>query len=619
MSQIPIVPQTLKRALVAGILIGGFGTTAALAETTKTHALSLIGKPAYGPDFKHFDWLNPDAPKGGRMRRWNLGAFDNLNGFSVQGNAAIGLGLLHDTIMETSLDEPGTEYCLICEWVSYPSDYSSVTYRLRPEAKFNDGSPITVDDVIFSLTALKEANPFYGAYYKNIVKAEETGDREVTFTFDKKNNRELPQITGQLPILSKAFWTAKDANGNERSLKRRSQEVPISSGPYKIKSFKFPDRISYERIKNHWAADLPVRRGMYNFDELTWLYYRDQTAAFEDFKKGDLGVWQASSAKQWAAEFNFPAIRDGKVKRKAFDVKRVAGMQGFAFNLRRKKFQDPRVRRAFNLAFDFEWSNRNLFFDQYTRLQSYFDNSELAATGLPEGRELEILNEVKDQVPPEVFTTPYKNPVNASPADFRNNLRQAAKLFREAGWTVKDRVLTNAAGEKLTVEILLISPTFKRVFLPYVRNLQRLGVQTKIRVVDTSQYQERTDTFDYDMIVSSFGQSFSPGNEQRDFWGSAAADRNGSRNAIGIKNPAIDKIIEKIIFASDRSELVAATRALDRVLLWNHYVVPNWHLPKVRLAWWDRFKQPDNLPALSPAPLQLWWQETGAASEANKS
>ncbi|MEL6299389.1 MAG: extracellular solute-binding protein [Pseudomonadota bacterium] len=583
------------------------------AEPERKQALSLIGEPKYAADFKHFDWVNPDAPKGGKVRRWNLGSFDNLNGYAVQGNSAIGLGLINDTLMATSLDEPGTEYCLICEWVSHPADYSSVTYKLRDEAKFHDGTKVTVEDVIFSLDALKKANPFYAAYYKNIVSAEETAPGQVTFTFDKKNNRELPQITGQLPVLSKAFWTGKDANGNQRDLNRRTQQIPLGNGPYKIKSVSFPSSIVYERVKDHWAEDLPVRRGMFNYDELTWVYYRDQTAAFEDFKKGDLDFWQASSAKQWASEMNFPAVRDGRVEKRAFDIKRVAGMQGFVFNLRREKFQDPRVRRAFNLAFDFEWSNKNLFFNQYTRLNSYFDNSELAATGLPEGRELEILNEVKDQVPPEVFTTEYKNPVNKTPQDFRNSLRTAAKLFREAGYTVKNRVLTNEKGEQLNVEFLLVSPTFQRVFLPYARNLERLGVKTSIRVVDTSQYQQRTDTYDFDVVVSSFGQSFSPGNEQREFWGSAAADKKGSRNVIGIKNPAIDKIIDKIIFSKDREDLVAATRALDRVLLWNHYVVPNWHLPKLRLAWASRFKHPEKLPSLTPGPLQIWWVDQTAA------
>ncbi|MGF1649619.1 MAG: extracellular solute-binding protein [Hyphomicrobiaceae bacterium] len=588
--------------------IAAFSAAQASAnDVPRQHALSLVDPPRYANDFTHFSFVNPEAPKGGRVRQYALGTFDSLNPFSIRGNSAIGLTLTHDSLMFTTPDEVSVEYCLICEWVSHPPDFSSVTFKIRDEARFSDGTPITTADVIWSLEAIKKANPRFDAYYKNVVGAEETGPNEVTFRFDQANNRELPQIVGQLYVLSKAYWTGTTADGRQRDLGASLSEAPVSSGPYVVADFEFGRRIRYRRSDAYWARDLPVMRGLFNFDELVWDYFRDQTAAFEAFKAGDLDFWTVSSAKQWATEFNFAAANDGRVKRDAFPILSVAPMQAFVMNLRRPVFADRRVRQAFNLAFDFEWANRNLFYEQYERLASYFDNSELAARGLPEGRELELLNEVRDKVPAEVFTTPYANPVNITTRDTRDNLRTASELLKEAGWQVQSRVLTNAAGQKLQVEFLLVSPLFERIVLPYIRQLARLGIEATVRVVDSSQYQQRTDTFDFDIIVDSFPQSFSPGNEQRDFWGSAAADREGSRNTIGIKNPAVDALIDKVIFASSRAELVAATRALDRVLLWNHYVVPQWHSPTLRFAWWDRYEWPERLAKLNPSFLLTGW------------
>ncbi len=587
----------------------------AQSDTTKHTALSLIGAPKYGADFKHFDWVNPDAPKGGRIRQFAQGSFDSLNPFSIQGSPAAGLLLTHDTLMATSLDEPSTEYCLICEWVSYPDDYSSVTFKLRDGARFSDGSPITADDIIFSLDAIKKANPRFDAYYKNVTGASETAPGEVTFTFDQKNNRELPQIVGQLYVLSKAYWTGKDSDGAARDLSKSSLAKPVSSGTYVIAAVDPGRSISFERVKDYWAQDLPVMRGQNNFDTITYEYFRDSTAGYEAFKANKLDLWVTTSAKRWATEFDFAAARNGAVQRKAFPIKRVASMQAFVLNLRRDVFSDPRVRQAFNYAFDFEWANKNLFYEQYSRLKSYFDNSELAATGLPEGAELAVLNEVKDQIPADVFTKPFQNPVNTSPTDTRNNLRAALQLLQAAGYKRDGRRLVGPDGKPLSVEFLLVSPQFERIVLPYINNLKRLGIDARARVVDTAQYQRRLTNFDYDIVVANFPQSLSPGNEQRDFWGTAAADRPGSRNLIGIKNPAVDAIIEKIIFAKDRDALVAATRALDRVLLWNHYVVPQWHLPAQRIAWWDRFGLPDKLPSLTAAPLQVWWFDAAKASK----
>ncbi len=601
----------LALAIAALALHAGPGDLEAGAAT-RHHALSLVGEPRFGPDFEHFDWVNPDAPKGGTVRQWALGSFDSLNAFSVRGNPATGLALIYDTLMTTSPDEPSTEYGLIAEWVSYPDDFSTVTFRLRPEARFHDGAPIRPEDVVFSLEALKKAHPHYNAYYRNVVRAEKTGEHEVTFTFDQKGNRELPQIVGQLPVLPKHFWEAKGAGGEQRDLSRSSLEVPLGSGPYRIKSFDAGRSIVYERVNDWWAKDLPVSKGQWNFDELSFTYFRDRVPAFEAFKVGNIDFWRETSAKNWATSYDFEALRRGHVKKEEIAVKTVTPMQAFVMNTRRNQLQDPRVRRAFNLAFDFEWMNRNLFFDQYKRTESYFGNSELQATGLPTGRELEILKEIEKEVPPEVFTTEWKNPVNVTPEDQRNNLRQAARLLAEAGWKPSGGVLTNAAGEQLTVEFLLVQPDFERVVLPFKTNLERLGVRASVRIVDTSQYQRRSDTFDYDIIVDSFPQSISPGNEQRNFWGSAAAGTEGSQNSIGVRNPAVDKLIDKIIFAGDRAELVAATRALDRVLLWNHYVIPQWHTPFDRIATWDMFGRPEKLPEQAVSFMRVWWMDPDA-------
>jgi microcin C transport system substrate-binding protein len=600
-------------AAFALLLMFGAPAVSASDNLTKHHALSLIEAPRHGPDFTHFDWVNPNAPKGGRVRQWALGTFDSLNQFPVKGSAAIGLTLIYDSLMTSSPDEPSTEYGLIAEWVTFPEDFSSATFQLRSGARFHDGKPITPEDVIFSLDAIKGASPNFAYYYKNVVKAEKSGENRVTFSFDVKGNRELPMIIGELPIVPKHFWEGTGANGERRDLGKSSLEIPLGSGPYRIKEVDAGRTIAYERVKDWWAKDLPASKGQWNFDEIRFVYFRDRVPAFEAFKSGQLDFWRESSAKSWATAFDFDAVKRGLVKMERFPVATVAPMQTFAFNIRRAQFQDARVRRAFNLAFDFEWANKNLFYDQYVRLGSYFDNSELKATGLPKGRELEILNELKGQVPPEVFTTEWTNPVNATPEAARRHLGEAAKLLAEAGWQAKGGVLTNAKGMELTAEILLVQPDFERIVLPFKTALERLGVKASVRIVDTSQYQRRHDTFDFDMIIGSFPQSLSPGNEQRDFWGSDAAGKEGSRNVVGIRNPAIDKLIDRIILAKDRAELVAATHALDRVLLWNHYTVPQWHIPFDRLAVWDMFGRPGKLPSRNTSFLRVWWYDDAAA------
>ena len=599
-------------ALLCLIVFGG-PVASASDNLTKHHALSLIGAPKYGSNFTHFDWTNPKAPKGGRVRRWAMGSFDSLNQFPVKGSPAIGLGLMYDTLMAQSPDEAGASYGLVAEWVAYAADFSSATIQIRNGARFHDGKPITPEDVIFSLETIKKVSPNHAFYYKNVTKVERSGDRQVTFTFNVTGNRELPVIVGDLPVLPKHFHEAVGANGEPRDLSKSTLEVPLGSGPYRIKEFEAGRSITYERVKDWWAKDLPVSKGQWNFDELKFVYFRDRVPAFEAFKAGQLDYWPENSAKAWATAYDFDAVKRGLVKLERLPTRTVAYMQSFAFNIRRPQFQDPRVRRAFNLAFDFEWANKNLFYDQYARISSYFDNSELKASGLPQGRELEILKEVKDQVPAEVFTSEWKNPVNVAPADARRHLAEAAKLLTEAGWRPKGGVLTNDKGAELTAEFLLVQPDFERIVQPYKAALDKLGVKSSIRIVDTSQYQRRRDTFDFDIIVASFPQSESPGNEQRDFWGSEAAGKEGSRNIIGIRNPAVDKLTDKIIMAKDRNDLVAATRALDRVLLWNHYVVPQFHTPFERLAMWNMYRHPDKLPSRSSSFLQVWWYDESAA------
>lgn len=586
-------------------------------EPAHHHALSLIGTPKYAAGFKHFDFVNPDAPKGGMVRQADIGAFDSLNPISFKGVAAPALGLIYETLMYSSPDEESTSYGLIAEWASYPDDFSSVTYKLREDARWHDGEPITVDDVIFSLDISKKANPRVGLYYKNIAKAEKTGDRLVTFTFDVKNNRELPLITGQLTIFPKHFWTGKDSNGNVRDLTKTTMEPPLGSGAYKIKDVEPGRSITYERVDDYWGKDLPVNIGQNNFQEIRYDVYRDDSVALEAFKADKVDFRQENNSKLWATAYDFPAMKKGQVKKERIELKRGQPMQGFAFNVRQDKFKDRRVREAIGLAFDFEWSNKNLFYDQYERTTSYFENSELAARGLPKGQELEILNTVKDEVPAEVFTTEFA-PSAGGPANMRKNLRKAMKLLNEAGWQVSKEgkpVLRNKKGEAFRLEFLLRTPAFERIILPYIRNLERLGIHGTVRLVDASQYKRRLDNFDFDMIVHSVSQSNSPGNEQRYFWGSKAADEQGSMNVIGIKNKAIDALIDKVIYAKDRAELVAATKALDRVLLWNRYVVLCWFSPYERVAYWDRFARPDPLPSLSVGFPTFWWWDKDAAAK----
>jgi len=588
------------------------------------HGLSLFGDVKYPADFKHYDYVNPDAPKGGRVRLSAFGGFDTFNLAIPRGEVAAGLNLIYDTLMSPSLDEPSSEYGLLAESVRYPADISSATYRLRPQARWHDGQPVTADDVIWSLDVLKKNSPFYAAYFRNVTSAEKTGEREVTFHFDEKGNRELPQILGQLIVLPRHWWTGKDEKGNPRDITKTTLEPPLGSGAYRIKSFTPGRSIVYERVADYWGRDLPVNVGTSNFGEISYDYYRDFAVALEAFKADQYDFRVENSAKNWATAYNFPARDDGRVALETYPTHDSGIMQAFAFNIRRPKFQDVRVRRAFNLAMNFEEMNRTFFYGQYARIGSYFQNTELASSGLPQGRELEILDSVKGQVPPEVFTAPYRNPVNGDNQAVRANLRAAMKLLNEAGWSVQEiggrRVLANKDGKPFTVEFLLDQPTFERVVLLYKQALERLGMTVTLRTVDTAQYENRVNDRDFDIVVASWPESLSPGNEQREFWGSASADREGSRNLVGIKDPAVDKLIDQVIFAKSRDDLLAATHALDRVLLWNAYVVPQWTSTSLRYAYWKRFDHPSPLPRYSLGFPDIWWASSaraGAGSDAD--
>lgn len=604
-------PQLL---LSLGLLVLALAlASGAHADVKRLHALSRVGAVKFPPGFQHFDWVNPDAPKGGSIRLADIGGFDNLNPFTFKGLLAPGAGLMYDTLMVASLDEPATSYGLIAEWVSVPDDSSSVTFGLNPAARFQDGSPITPEDVIFSLEQQIKADPVRAITYKDIVKVEKTAGHEVTFVFARAGNRDLPLLVSQLAVIPRKYWTGRNAPGEVRDLGQTTLEPPLGSGPYRIKSVDANRSIVYERVKDYWAKDLPVMRGQYNFDEIRFDSYRDDVPAFEAFKTGNVSIVQENSSKKWATEYIFPAVRDGRVKKLEVPLATVAVTQAFVFNLRRPKFSDRAVRQAFDLAFDFESANKNLFYGLYERLDSYFDNSELAAKGLPEGRELALLNEIRDQVPPEVFTTPYKSTVNATPEQVRANLREAGRLLDQAGWKLAGNVRRNEkTKEPLAVEMLVPDTSLDRVLLPYHQALAKIGITMTIRVVDAPQYTQRVKTYDFDMIIENFPQSHAPGNEQREYWGSAAADKPASRNITGIKNPAVDHLIEKVIYAPTREDVIAATRALDRVLLWNRYVVLQWHRPSEWIAYWNTFGRPAKLPSQSPGWLQTWWYDAKA-------
>jgi microcin C transport system substrate-binding protein len=590
-------------------------------ELVWRHALSLFGDVKYPADFKRFDYVNPDAPKGGVARMISLGTFDNFNiaVSGIKGTLAPAATLIYETLMTKSQDEVATEYGLLAEAAAHPDDSSWVIYRLRKEARWHDGRPVTPEDVIFSIEVLKKYSPFYGSYYRHVVKAEKAGGRDIKFTFDAPGNRELPTIVGELSVLPKHYWEGTDSQGRKRDISATTLEPPLGSGPYRIKEFVAGRSVALERVKDYWGANVAAQVGQNNFDELRFEFFRDNLVALEAFKADQADWISENSAKQWATAYDFPAVQDKRVVKEEFPINDSGRMQGFVFNVRRDQFKDARLRRAFNYAFDFEEMNKQLFYGQYKRINSYFEGTELASSGLPQGVELQVLEAVRDKVPAEVFTTPYVNPVGGTPEAVRANLREAVKLLKEAGFEVRERKLVDTAGKPVTVEILVQDPSAERIALFYKPSLERIGVTTSIRVVDDAQYQNRLRSFDFDMIIDQWGESLSPGNEQREFWGSQAADQPGARNTIGIKNPAVDALIEKVIFAKDRETLVAATKALDRVLLWNFYLVPQFTYGFSRYARWDRFSHAEPMPKYGRSGLpSLWWFDAEKATRIGK-
>ena len=574
--------------------------------TTKAHAMAMHGEPKEAPGFRHFSYVNPDAPKGGTLRLSARGTFDSFHPYIPKGTPGVSSSI--ETLMTRGLDEPFTEYGLIAESLEWPPDRSWVTFTLRPEARWHDGQPITVEDVIWSFETLTtKGHPTYRFYFSSVAGVEKVGERQVKFTFSEGENLELPLIIGgDLPILPKHYWESRDFEST-------TLEPPLGSGPYKVADFEAGRFVVLERVEDYWGRDLPVNRGQHNFDRIRYDYFRDATVIREAVKAGQVDIFSENSAKEWAFAYRGRAVDDGwLIKEETLD-KSSGRMQSFFMNTRRAPFDDRRLREAMAYAFDFQWTNENLYFDAYIQGTSFFSPTDLASSGLPEGEELEILERFRDRLPPEVFEEPYQPPTTDGSGWPRENLLRALELLDEAGWEVRDFKLVNKeTGEPLVFEMMIQQQSLQKVLLPYQRNLAKLGIDMNIRFVDTSQYINRLRGFDFDMIIFGIGQSLSPGNEQRGFWGTAAADQPGSRNVAGIKDPVIDELIELVISAPDRESLVARTKALDRALLWGHYVVPNLVAPYDRMAFWNVFGRPEAVPLYGRSTSNWWWDSQKA-------
>ena len=578
------------------------------AEVLRAHAISMFDSetPRYPAGFRHFDYVNPDAPKGGSLRLASQGSFDSFHPFIPKGNA-VSTGAV-ETLLVTSADEPFTGYGLIAESIEWPRDRSWVIFHLRPQARWHDGTPITAEDVAWSFeTLVSQGNPQYRFYYSAVASAEALDAARVRFTFSESNNRELPLIVGQLPILPKHYWATRDFGAT-------TLEPPLGSGPYQIREFEAGRFTIRERIEDYWGRDLAVRRGMQNFQTIRTDFFRDATPIRLALKAGDIDYRLENQAKAWAEDYNVSVVDKGWLKKELVANRRPTGMQAFVMNTRREQFSDPRVREALALAFDFEWTNRNLFNGQYTRTRSYFSNSDLAARGKPEGEELAVLEPFRGQVPEAVFGEAYAPPMTDGSGWLRENLRRANALLQDAGWAVQDLQLVNAkTGAPFRFEILLVSPAFERIVLPYVRNLKRLGIEAKVRLVDENQYINRFRQFDFDMMVWVWGQSETPGNEQYEYWSQAAADSAGSRNLAGVRDPVVDELIGLMLRSDSREQLNQRTRALDRVLSWGHYVVPHWHIRADRILYWDKFGRPET-PVRTGVMTDRWWFDAERAS-----
>src|SRR6195952_5782870 len=572
----------------------------------RTHAVSLLGQPSLPPDFKFFPYVNPNAPKGGEVVLSAVGTFDSFNPFIVRGTAAGDVFRVWDTLAIPDADEAETEYGLLAKVIELPADRMGVAFELRPEAKFNDGTPVTAEDVAWTFETLRDkGRPFYRQYYADVASVKVEGPRRVVFRFTSNSNRELPLIIGQMAVLPKHWWVGRDFD-------KPLNDPPLGSGPYRVGRFEFGRSLSLERVPDVWSKDLPVMRGLANFDTRRTEYFRDGTVALEAFKAGQIDFREENVAKDWATAYDFPAVQKGLVKKELLHHRLPTGMQGYGMNTRRALFKDVRVRHALALAFDFEWANANLFYGSYTRTNSYFSNSDLASSGIPQGAELELLNKYRDQLPADIFTKPFRLPVTDGSGNNREEMRNALALLEQAGLKVRDRKLVDAQGQPFTFEILLDQPSFERVSLPYVQWLSRLGIEAKVRTVDPAQFQRLTDSYDYDMVVVALGESESPGNEQSGYWTCNSAKMEGGDNLMGVCNPVTDDLVHQVVASPDHPHLMVATHALDRVLLANWYVVPHWYLQSVRVAYWDRFGRP-NKPVRTGLALDSWWLDWARA------
>lgn len=580
-------------------------TYAAIASQVRVHGHSLTGKLKYQKNFPHFNYVNLDAPKKGTVRLKANGSFDSFHPFVLKGDAVNVTPWIYDTLMVSSLDEGSTHYGLLAEWMEYPTDYSEVVFKLRENATWHDGTPVTAEDVVFTFNSITGtgAAPFWRFYYGNVANITAQDKRTVRFKFNETGNRELPHITGQLPVLSKAWWENRDFTAS-------TLERPMGSGPYKIGAFEANRFVIFQQVPDYWGKDLPVRQGTMNFDTLRFEYFRDQDIAHEAFKAGDIDFVEENSAKRWATGYDFGDVRSGKIIRKEVPLKGAKPVQFFAYNLRKPRFQDRRVREALALAFDFDWTNQTVFFDQYAHPRSFAQGADdLMPEGKPKGTELALLEEVRDKVPAEVFGLPYQPPKTDGSGRNRKNLRKAMVLLEQAGWKIVDNRLLNTAGEHFSIDFLGAQDIQQRIVAPYLKNLSRLGIKTNMRFVDTSQYLKRIQDFDFDLVISGIQNSDSPGNEQRDYWGSDAANLAGGRNLAGVKDPAVDAMIEKIIFATDRDTLTAAFRALDRILVWNYYTVMELYTPFERIAYRNTLGHPEPFPDRSTGFPVIWWQK----------
>ena len=580
---------------------------AAPAMAEPTYGLSLLGQPQLPADFDHFPDVNPDAPKGGAVSLAAIGSFDSLNPFIVRGSPASGIGRIWDTLMASNPDEAAASYVHLAQSVDVAADHRSVTFVLRPEARFNDGTPVLASDVVWSFNTLREkGRPIYRSYWGDVADVQATGERTVVFHFKTDENRELPMILGEVPIMPEHWWQGRDFSAP-------LTDMPVGSGPYQVDRMELGRTIVYKRVPHWWAAGLPTGRGLNNFDTIRTAYFRDPTVALEAFKAGQVDFRQEGSAKNWATAYDFPAVTNGLVKKESLPQRLPTGMQAFAMNTRRAVFNDRRVRQAMDEVFDFQWMNKNLFYGTYTRTESYFSNSEYASAGVPQGAELALLEPFRDKLPPDLFTTPFTLPVTDGSGNNRDGLRHALDLLKEAGWTVKDRKLVNAAGQQMSFEILLDEPAFERIGLPYAQWLGRLGIDAHIRTIDAAQYQKRMDDLDFDMAVAQVPESESLGNEQIDFWSCRSSTLPGTLNVAGICSPASDAMVAAVVGAKTHADLVTAAHALDRVLLWGWYMVPQWHLQEVHVAYWNRFGHPAK-PVRTGLDFAAWWVDPAVAT-----